>query len=121
MFYKIIFHAYMSNIKEKQKLQLYSKKLAQNSIFCLTIFLTRKSNYEFFFPGIYAHQLYYTLTIHNFFSFLFDTIRSIMTPFTNLKDHHIAILFFWNRGIRSADAIHRKTNIPLRSIHYPHP
>ena len=30
----------------------------------------------------------------------------------------ISILYFWNKGIRSAPAIHRKTNIPLRTIYY---
>jgi hypothetical protein len=41
-----------------------------------------------------------------------------MTLSSDLKNHHISILHYWNKGIRSAPAIHRKTNIPLRTIYY---
>ena len=41
-----------------------------------------------------------------------------MTSSSDLKNHHISILYFRNNGIRSAPVIHRKTNIPLRTIYY---
>ena len=41
-----------------------------------------------------------------------------MTSSSDLKNHHISILYFWNKGVRSAPAIHRETNIPLRTIYY---
>ena len=41
-----------------------------------------------------------------------------MTPCIELKSHQISILYFWNKGIRSASTIHRETNIPLRTIYY---
>jgi hypothetical protein len=41
-----------------------------------------------------------------------------MTSSSDLKSHHISILHYWNKGIRSAAVIHRKTNIPLRAIYY---
>jgi hypothetical protein len=41
-----------------------------------------------------------------------------MTSFSDLKNHHIPILYFWNKGVQSAPAIHRETNIPLRTIYY---
>ncbi len=41
-----------------------------------------------------------------------------MTSSSDLKNHHISILHYWNKGIRSAPVIHRKTNIPLRTIYY---
>ena len=41
-----------------------------------------------------------------------------MTSSSNLKKHHISILHYWNNGIRSARAIHRETNIALRTIYY---
>ncbi len=41
-----------------------------------------------------------------------------MTSSSVLKNHHISILHYWNKGIRSAPVIHRKTNIPLRTIYY---
>jgi len=41
-----------------------------------------------------------------------------MTLSSDLKNHRISILHYWNKGIRSAPAIHRKTNIPLRTIYY---
>ncbi len=37
---------------------------------------------------------------------------------SNLKNHHISILPFWNRGTQSASLIHRETNIPLSTIYY---
>jgi hypothetical protein len=41
-----------------------------------------------------------------------------MTSSSDLKSHHISILYYWNKGVRSAPAIHRETNIPLRTIYY---
>ena len=41
-----------------------------------------------------------------------------MTSSTDLKNHHISILHYWNKGVRSARAIHHKTKIPLRTIYY---
>ncbi len=41
-----------------------------------------------------------------------------MTSSSDLKKHHISILYFWNKGVRSARDIHRETNIPLRTIYY---
>ena len=41
-----------------------------------------------------------------------------MTSSNDLINHHISILYYWNKGIRSAPAIHRETNIPLRTIYY---
>ncbi|CAF1168507.1 unnamed protein product [Rotaria sordida] len=41
-----------------------------------------------------------------------------MTSCNDLKNHHISILYFWNKGVRSAPAIHHETNIPLRTIYY---
>jgi transposase len=41
-----------------------------------------------------------------------------MTSTSTLKNHHISILYYWNKGIRSAPLIHRETNIPLRTIYY---
>jgi len=41
-----------------------------------------------------------------------------MTLSSDLKNHHISILHYWNKGIRSAPAIRRETNIPLRTIYY---
>ena len=41
-----------------------------------------------------------------------------MTSSSDLKKHHISILHFWNKGVRSARVIHRETNIPLRTIYY---
>jgi transposase len=41
-----------------------------------------------------------------------------MTSSSNLKNHHISILYYWNKGIRAAPAIHRETKIPLRTIYY---
>jgi len=41
-----------------------------------------------------------------------------MTLSSNFKNNHISILHYWNQGIRSASDIHRKTNIPLRTIYY---
>ncbi|CAF1018349.1 unnamed protein product [Rotaria sordida] len=41
-----------------------------------------------------------------------------MTSSSDLKNHHISILHYWNKDIRSAPAIHRETNIPLRTIYY---
>ena len=41
-----------------------------------------------------------------------------MTSPSDLKNHHISIVHYWNKGIRSAPRIHRKTNIPLRTIYY---
>jgi transposase len=41
-----------------------------------------------------------------------------MKSSSDLKNHHISILHYWNKGIRSAPVIHRKTNIPLRTIYY---
>jgi transposase len=41
-----------------------------------------------------------------------------MISFSDLKNHHISILYFWNKGVRSAPAIHRETNISLRTIYY---
>src|SRR5579863_551372 len=41
-----------------------------------------------------------------------------MTSSSDLKTHHISILHYWNKGIRSAPVIHRKTNIPLRTIYH---
>ena len=41
-----------------------------------------------------------------------------MTPSCHLKNHHISMLYFWNKGIRSASVIHRETNIPLSTIYY---
>src|SRR5579862_5410075 len=41
-----------------------------------------------------------------------------MQSTSNLKHHHISILSFWNRGIRSASLLHCETNIPLSTIYY---
>ena len=41
-----------------------------------------------------------------------------MTSSSDLKNHHISILYFCNKGVRSAPTIHRETNIPLRTIYY---
>src|SRR5579862_5135629 len=41
-----------------------------------------------------------------------------MTSSSNLKNHHISILYYWNKGVRPAPAIQRETNIPLRTIYY---
>ena len=41
-----------------------------------------------------------------------------MTSSTDLKNYHISILHYWNKGVRSARAIHHKTKIPLRTIYY---
>ncbi len=41
-----------------------------------------------------------------------------MTRTNDLKSHRILILYYWNKGIRSARFIHRKRNIPLRTIYY---
>jgi transposase len=41
-----------------------------------------------------------------------------MTSSSDLKKHHISILYYWNKGIRSARVIHRKTNIPRSTIYY---
>ncbi len=41
-----------------------------------------------------------------------------MTSSSDFKNPHISILYFWNKGVRSAPAIHRETNIPLRTIYY---
>ena len=41
-----------------------------------------------------------------------------MTSTSHLKNHHISILYWWNKGIRSGRAIHRETNIPLRTIYH---
>jgi hypothetical protein len=41
-----------------------------------------------------------------------------MTSSSDLKNHHISILYYWNKGVRSAPVIHRETNIPLRTIYY---
>ena len=41
-----------------------------------------------------------------------------MTPTSDLKNHHISILHYWNKGIRSARVIHRETNIPRSTIYY---
>jgi transposase len=41
-----------------------------------------------------------------------------MTSSTDLKNHHISILYYWNKGVRSAPVIHHETNIPLRTIYY---
>ena len=35
-----------------------------------------------------------------------------------MKNHHKSILYYWNKGVRTAPAIHRETNIPLRTIYY---
>src|SRR5690349_12786628 len=42
----------------------------------------------------------------------------IMTLSSHLKNHHISILYFWNKGIRSVRDIHHKTNISLSTIYY---
>ncbi len=41
-----------------------------------------------------------------------------MTSPSDLKNHHISLLHYWNKGIRSAPVIHLKANIPLRTIYY---
>ncbi len=41
-----------------------------------------------------------------------------MTSSSDLKNHHISILHYWNKDIRSAPVVHRETNIPLRTIYY---
>ena len=41
-----------------------------------------------------------------------------MTPSSDLKNHHISILHFWNKGIRVAPAIPIGKNIPFRTIYY---
>ena len=41
-----------------------------------------------------------------------------MTSTSHLKKHHISILYYWNKGIRSVRLIHQETNIPLRTIYY---
>ncbi|CAF1008981.1 unnamed protein product [Rotaria sordida] len=41
-----------------------------------------------------------------------------MTSSSDLKNHRISILHYWNKGIRSAPAVHRETNIQLRTIYY---
>ena len=100
-------------------LQLYSKKLAQNKFFCVTVFLSLGSNYK-----IHSSRDICSLAIvhvdHTEAWFLFFSIRIhlIMTSSSDLKKHHISILCFWNKGVRSAPAIHRETNIPLRTIYY---
>lgn len=42
----------------------------------------------------------------------------IITSSIEFKNYQISILYFWNKSIRSAPAIHRETNIPLRTIYY---
>ncbi|CAF3388807.1 unnamed protein product [Rotaria sp. Silwood2] len=41
-----------------------------------------------------------------------------MTKVANLKPHHISVLHYWNKGIRSARKIHAATKIPLSTISY---
>jgi transposase len=41
-----------------------------------------------------------------------------MKQSSQLKNHHISILDWWNKGIRSGRAIHRETNISLSTICY---
>ena len=41
-----------------------------------------------------------------------------MTSSTNLKNHHISILHYWNQGIRSARDIRIEAKILLRTIYY---
>ncbi len=41
-----------------------------------------------------------------------------MTSSSDLKNHHISILYYWNKIVRSAPVIHRETNISLRTIYY---
>jgi transposase len=41
-----------------------------------------------------------------------------MTSIDHLNKHHISILYYWNKGVRSAPVIHRETSIPLRTIYY---
>ena len=41
-----------------------------------------------------------------------------MKQSSQLKNHHIAILYWWNKGIRSGRAIHQKTDIPRSTIYY---
>jgi transposase len=41
-----------------------------------------------------------------------------MPSTSNLKNDHISVLYYWNKGIRSASLIHRETNIPLSTIYY---
>ncbi|CAF4026114.1 unnamed protein product, partial [Rotaria sp. Silwood1] len=41
-----------------------------------------------------------------------------MPSTSNLKNHHISVLYYWNKGIRFSSLIHRETNIPLSTIYY---
>ena len=41
-----------------------------------------------------------------------------MASSSDLKNHHISILYFWHKGVRSAPAIHHETNIPLKTTYY---
>jgi hypothetical protein len=40
-----------------------------------------------------------------------------MTSASDLKYYHISILYYWNKRVRSARVIHRKTNTHLRTIY----
>ncbi len=44
-------------------------------------------------------------------------IYLIMISSSNLKKHHISILHYCNKGVRSARKIHHETNIPLKTIY----
>ncbi len=44
-------------------------------------------------------------------------IYLIMISSSDLKKHHICILHYCNKGVRSARKIHHETNIPLRTIY----
>ena len=41
-----------------------------------------------------------------------------MTSTSHLKNHHIPILCYLNKCVRSARIVHRKRNISLRTIYY---
>ncbi len=40
-----------------------------------------------------------------------------MISYSDLKKHHISILHYCNKGVRSARKIHHETYIPLRTIY----
>ncbi len=76
------------------------------------------SNYEIHFSGDIS-SLAILQVDHTEVWFIFFSIRIyfIMISSSDLKEHHISILHYCNKGVRSARKIHHETNIPLRTIY----
>jgi hypothetical protein len=105
--------------EKQQKIYVYIQLLlAQNKIVYVVVFLPLGSNYEIhFFQDICSSAILHVDHTKVSFRFFSIHVHLILISSSDLINHHISTLHYFNKGVRSARDIYHETNISLRTIY----